>query len=49
MTDVQPGMILQLYDEEMEVAGIAEYSSEEQIWVASVNWKEFGPAPAVHL
>jgi hypothetical protein len=33
------GDIFTLYSEDIEVEGVVEYSSEENIWVASVDWE----------
>jgi hypothetical protein len=36
---LREGMQLTLYDEELEADGEAHFSSEDQIWVASINWQ----------
>jgi hypothetical protein len=41
--NLQTGVALQLYDDETELAGFAEYSSEERIWTAVVDWSKFNP------
>jgi hypothetical protein len=36
---LQEGLQLLLHDEELEAEGEAHFSSEEQVWVAIVNWR----------
>jgi hypothetical protein len=36
---LREGLQLILHDEELEADGEARFSSEEQIWVAVVNWQ----------
>jgi hypothetical protein len=36
---LREGMHLTLHDEELEADGEAHFSSEEQIWVARINWQ----------
>ena len=36
---LQPGQHLQLYSEELETAGVVEFSNEEQLWVAVIDWQ----------
>lgn len=36
---LQEGMRLILHDEELETEGEVQFSSEEQIWVAIINWQ----------
>jgi hypothetical protein len=36
---LREGLQLTLHDEELEADGEARFSSEEQIWVAIVNWQ----------
>jgi hypothetical protein len=33
-----PGLLVVLYDEEMEVEGMVEFDAEHQIWLAQPNW-----------
>lgn len=35
---LREGLELTLYSEELEVKGQAQYSSEESIWVAAIDW-----------
>ncbi|MEA5533739.1 hypothetical protein [Crocosphaera sp. XPORK-15E] len=35
---LQKGQKLTLYSEELEVDGMVEYSSEENLWVAVIDW-----------
>lgn len=37
---LQEGLQLLLHDEELETEGEAHFSSEEQVWVAIVNWRK---------
>lgn len=36
--ELQDGQLLTLYSEELEVGGVVQYSSEENLWVAAINW-----------
>ena len=36
--ELQNGQPLTLYSEELEVDGIVQYSDEEHVWVASIDW-----------
>ena len=40
---LQPGVRLGLYSEELETDGVVEYSAEENVWVAVVNWDALVP------
>jgi hypothetical protein len=47
---LQEGVPLTLYSEELEVQGIVHYSTEENLWVAVIDWhaiQEVGTRPAV--
>jgi hypothetical protein len=33
------GVCLTLYSEELEVEGVAEYSTDEHLWVAVIDWR----------
>jgi hypothetical protein len=35
---LQDGQLLTIYSEELEVAGVIQYSSEENLWVAAIDW-----------
>ena len=37
---LQDGQLLALYDEELEVDGVVQYSEEENLWVAAIDWKQ---------
>lgn len=42
---LQNGLLLTLYSEELEVEGRVQYSTEENLWVAFIDWgaiKEIG-------
>ena len=36
--ELQDGQLLTLYSEELEVEGIVQYSPEENVWVAAIDW-----------
>ena len=36
--ELQDGQLLTFYSEDLEVEGIVQYSSEENIWVAVIDW-----------
>ncbi len=36
--ELQDGKLLTLYSEDLEVEGVVEYSTEENLWVAAINW-----------
>ena len=36
--ELQDGQLLTFYSEELEVEGMVKYSSEENIWVAVIDW-----------
>jgi DNA-binding transcriptional regulator/RsmH inhibitor MraZ len=35
---LQPGLIVTLYDEEMEVEAIAEFDAHDHVWLGQPNW-----------
>ena len=35
---LRDGLCLTLYSEELEVAGVVHYSTEEHVWVAVIDW-----------
>jgi hypothetical protein len=35
---LRDGMRLTLYSEELEVGGVVEYSTDEHLWVAVIDW-----------
>ena len=37
---LQDGQLLAFYDEELEVDGVVQYSEEESLWVAAIDWKQ---------
>ncbi|MEG4306426.1 hypothetical protein [Microcoleus sp. D3_18a_C4] len=37
---LEDGKFLALYDEELEVDGVVQYSEEEILWVAVIDWKQ---------
>ena len=37
---LQDGQLLAFYDEELEVDGVVQYSEEESLWVAVIDWKQ---------
>ncbi|MEO1300596.1 MAG: hypothetical protein AAFW75_33505 [Cyanobacteria bacterium J06636_16] len=36
--ELHDGQLLTLYSEDLEVEGLVRYSSEEQLWVAVIDW-----------
>ena len=43
---LRDGVCLTLYSEELEVEGVVEYSTDEHLWVAVIDWnaiKHIGP------
>ena len=38
---LQEGLEVTLHDDELQVEGKVQYSDEERIWVASVDWERF--------
>ncbi|MEH2254005.1 hypothetical protein [Nostoc sp.] len=36
--ELQNGKLLTLYSEDLEVEGVVQYSTEEQLWVAAIDW-----------
>ena len=41
---LQDGQPLILYSEELEVDGVVQYSEEESLWVAVIDWKKIREA-----
>ena len=35
---LRDGLSLTLYSEELEVEGVVQYSTDENVWVAVINW-----------
>jgi hypothetical protein len=35
---LREGVCLTLYSEELEVEGVVEYSTDEHLWVAAIDW-----------
>lgn len=42
--ELHNGQLLTLYSEDLEVDGIVQYSEEENLWVAAINWNRIGLA-----
>lgn len=36
--ELQDGRLLTLYSEDLEVEGVVQYSQEENVWVATIDW-----------
>jgi hypothetical protein len=36
--ELQDGKLLTLYSEDLEVQGVVQYSTEEYLWVAAIDW-----------
>lgn len=41
-----PGLAVTLYSEDVEAEGVVEYSTEENLWVAAVDWTAILGEPA---
>jgi hypothetical protein len=39
-TELENGQQLTLYGEELEVDGIVQFSEDEKIWVAAIDWNQ---------
>ena len=37
---LKDGQLLTFYDEELEVDGVVQYSEEENLWLAAIDWKQ---------
>jgi hypothetical protein len=37
---LQDGQFLTLYSEDLEVDGVVQYSEDERLWVAAIDWKQ---------
>lgn len=37
---LQNGQLLTIYSEELEVDGVVQYSEEESLWVAVIDWQQ---------
>lgn len=37
---LQPGLAVTIYSESLEVSGVVQFSEEEGIWVADIDWDE---------
>ncbi len=42
--ELQNGQLLTLYSEDLEVDGVVQYSQEENLWVAAIDWERIGQA-----
>lgn len=38
--ELQNGQLLTLYSEDLEVDGVVQFSDEEKIWVAAIDWDQ---------
>jgi len=36
--ELQDGQLLTLYSEDLEVDGVVQFSEEEKLWVAAIDW-----------
>jgi hypothetical protein len=41
--ELENGQRLTLYSEELEVDGVVQFSEEEKIWVATIDWNQIRP------
>ncbi|NDJ21304.1 hypothetical protein GS682_06550 [Nostoc sp. B(2019)] len=37
--ELQDGQLLTLYSEDLEVDGVVQFSDEDKLWVAVINWE----------
>lgn len=47
--DLQAGLALTLYSEELESKGTVEFSEEEGLWVARIDWDAITTNESAHL
>lgn len=47
--ELQSGQSLKLYSEELEVDGIVQYSEEEDIWVAAIDWNKIREVEGIKI
>jgi hypothetical protein len=45
--ELSVGRSLILYSEDLEVAGVVEYSEAERIWVGRIDWEEIWERPEI--
>jgi hypothetical protein len=45
---LHPGLIVTLYDEEMEVEAIAEFDAHDHVWLGRPNWSTRRDLPLSH-
>jgi hypothetical protein len=41
---LRPGLALRLYSEELEADGVVEFSEQEKLWVAAIDWRAIAGA-----
>jgi hypothetical protein len=46
---LRDGLILALYSEDLEVEGVVRYSTEENLWVAIINWNAIRDVGSISL
>lgn len=39
-TDLENGQRLTLYSEDLEVDGVVQFSEDEKVWVATIDWNQ---------
>lgn len=42
---LQPGLRLRVYSDDLEADGVVEYSEEEHLWVAAIDWQAIETVP----
>lgn len=42
--ELHNGQLLTLYSEELEVDGVVQYSTQENLWVAAIDWERIRQA-----
>jgi hypothetical protein len=46
--DLQSGLVLTIYSEELEAEGVVEFSEEESLWVARIDWDAITTNESAH-
>ncbi|MEH2255189.1 hypothetical protein [Nostoc sp.] len=42
--ELRDGQLLTIYSEDLEVDGVVQFSEEEKLWVAAINWERIRQA-----
>ena len=46
--NLQAGLVLTIYSEELEAEGVVEFSEEESLWVARIDWDAITTNESAH-